>query len=277
MATVAASAVKEWDWRANIFRVVVVLTALGTSLHHGLLALLAPWFLPIDPTEPGYEAAAHLWHEAQYGTQVGILFGGCLVALFWRPRAQPLLLQFLVLANLGNMLLMALTIPGAKNFLLILIIALGILIAAYPRPRALVEFSSSAPISRHLLAVTGLATVFLVLDISRNLRWQLAGIGGEHLAFHHWQNAIFLACLLVGAGALSAMKRPGWRALGIITGVAFLYLGLAALTLPQQAGSWGSPGGILSLLAGALFVTVTLREARTTRGADRSAWQESAA
>ncbi len=73
------------------------------------------------------------------------------------------------------------------------------------------------------------------------------------------------------------MKRPGWRALGIITGVAFLYLGLAALALPQQAGSWGIPGGILSLLAGALFVTVTLREARAMRDASRFRRQDSVA
>ena len=41
----------------------------------------------------------------------------------------------------------------------------------------------------------------------------------------------------------------------------FLYLGVAALALPNHAGSWGVIGGILALIGGLLYIVVTLSEA----------------
>jgi|SRR5215469_16784738 len=82
-----------------------------------------------------------------------------------------------------------------------------------------------------------------------------------------WKNSpsgltVLLASMLILAGALAATKQAGWQVLGFLTGVAFLYLGGAALLLPDYAGSWGTMGGVLALFAGLGYLTATLLEAR---------------
>ena len=44
----------------------------------------------------------------------------------------------------------------------------------------------------------------------------------------------------------------------------FLYLGVAALALPNHAGSWGVTGGILALIGGMLYIVATIKEAGKT-------------
>jgi hypothetical protein len=77
-----------------------------------------------------------------------------------------------------------------------------------------------------------------------------------------WAESIDLALTLIVAGLLTATRRPGWRELGIITGLAYLYLAAAALAVPDQAGSWGVAGGIASVLGGLAYIGATLVEAR---------------
>ena len=47
---------------------------------------------------------------------------------------------------------------------------------------------------------------------------------------------------------------------------AFVYLGLAAIAVPNYAGSWGTTGGILATLGGWGFIGATVWEARKSRG-----------
>ena len=74
-----------------------------------------------------------------------------------------------------------------------------------------------------------------------------------------------LASMLILAGSLAATKQAGWQVLGFLTGAAFLYLGGAALLLPDYAGSWGTMGGVLGLLAGLGYIIATLVAARRSR------------
>ena len=103
--------------------------------------------------------------------------------------------------------------------------------------------------------------------MARELTWQLLGMTGHdvHALNYHWLTSVLLASMLILAGSLAATKQAGWQVLGFLTGAAFLYLGGAALLLPDYAGSWGTMGGVLGLLAGLGYIIATLVAARRSR------------
>ena len=72
--------------------------------------------------------------------------------------------------------------------------------------------------------------------------------------------SFMLALLLVLGGLLSATKRAGWNVLGILIGVALLYLGVAAFVTAGSPGSWGTVGGILAVLGGVAYISFTCYE-----------------
>ena len=259
MATVATPIVKRRDWRSIVFialtgllAVLVVVTALPSVLD--------PW-LHTEAVEPGFTPELHRWHAAQWGALKGILVSGSLLVLLWRPRAKPVLVQFVAL-SVGVLAL--LTVPLAPGTLVFLWPFL-LVIATYPAPRALLDVSRQEPLSRPLLALTLLAALLLAPYAWRSLLWQLGGVGGEHAALFHWIESVVISIVLVLAGVLAAMKRPGWQALGIIVGLAFIYLGAVALQVPYHDGSWGIAGGLLATLGGCGFIATTVWEARNMR------------
>lgn len=101
--------------------------------------------------------------------------------------------------------------------------------------------------------VAGLLTLLMLFGGVRDLLL-FSGQSGFPSIIHRWHEAqsgvltviVFggslLALLLLLAALLAATKQPGWLALGLIAGLAFLYLGIAALFLPDFAGSWGTTG-----------------------------------
>jgi hypothetical protein len=258
MSTIATSTKQRWDWRVIAFTILAGLVALLFLMN--LYRLSAPW-APLasypndDPRQLNPDL--HRWHDAMWGAVAGILEGGILVSLLWRPREKPLLMQQQLLAAL---VAAPLILPFEPQLVIILVVT-AILIAAYPVPRALLDFSHKEPISRPLLALSLTAALLLAPYMGRLLLWQLQGVGGEQAGANEWiADVEHSAILLVGA-FLACTKRPGWRTLGILTGLVFLYLGVAALALPNHAGSWGMTGGILALIGGVLYIVATIREA----------------
>lgn len=65
------------------------------------------------------------------------------------------------------------------------------------------------------------------------------------------------------AGFLALTKRPGWKVLSILVSLTLVYLSVAALLLPTQAGSWGMSGGVLSVLGVLGYLAAMLYEPRT--------------
>ena len=63
-------------------------------------------------------------------------------------------------------------------------------------------------------------------------------------------------------GLLAAIKRPGWQVLGVLLGIALLYMGAVALTIPDETESWGTFGGILSIVGGVGYLAITFWEMR---------------
>jgi hypothetical protein len=258
MTTAAVSTAKRRDWRLLIWRVVAGLGALLFLIAlPGLLALIEPWLL-VTTDHAGYTAEIHRFHEAHWGVIHGMLYGGCLIALLRKPREQPLLVQFLVVAVLIEVI--GYGIVGSLDPMPLIILA--IVIAAYPAPRALVSVSREGSVSIPLLGLSLLAAALLLPEVWRLVPMQLAGLGGEHATENHWILTAILECMLIVGGLLAATRRPGWQALGIIIGLAFVYLGVASISLSYYAGSWNLWGGALATVGGWAFIGATLWQAR---------------
>lgn len=262
MSSVARPQSEVKKWRVIVFVIVGGLLAL-LALYAGVRDLL------LLDGQPGFPSEVHRWHEAQSGVFTALLFGGSLLALLWRPQRKPLLVVFVVL-SLALVSLAFATVSGAGFNPLWLAVGaalIGILVAAYPTPGALLLFRRVGPPSYFLLALTLIAAVLFAPIIARELNWQLIGMTGHdvHALNYHWLTSVLLALMLILAGSLAATKQAGWQMLGFIVGAAFLYLGGAAILLPDYAGSWGVIGGVLGLLAGLSYLTATLVEARKSR------------
>jgi hypothetical protein len=149
------------------------------------------------------------------------------------------------------------------------IAAIALLVISYPNRAALARFSQPGSVSRPLLALSLPATALLALDSWRTLQSQLAAPQAQD---RDSIAAVILAITLSLACILAATKRPGWQALGLLTGAALIYLGLVAARLPNQAGSWGIVGAALATFGGWAFVGATAWEMHLeTRRAAQSA------
>jgi hypothetical protein len=259
---------RNWDWRRILFTILAGVVAF--FLLTNLFRLAAPWasmawYPHDDPRQLNPEL--HRWHEAVMGAVTGILEGGVLLTLLWRPRESPLLMQFMALVLLGAVLIV---LPFEPD-LLFVIVMVALVVITYPMPRALLDFSREGPISRPLLGLSLAAALFLVPYMLRLMSWQIKSVGGEHAVANQWAGDVEHTAFLLLAMFLASSKRPGWQTLGLLTSVVLLYLGVAALALPNYAGSWGTLGGIAALIGGLLYLMATIKEARKTLHASASA------
>jgi len=193
-----------------------------------------------------------------------ILLSGSVLALLGRGQKRPLLAQFFVLATV---LLIALSVafdPSDVTTYLPGGIILALFVLTYPAPRTLMSIARERTWSLPLLVLSTLLLVALVPDFWHNLRLQLTDKTSEYAVHQDWVIAMLADLLLVVAGFLVSTRRPGWKALSIITIIALLYLGAAALTVPTSVGSWGIIGGILSILGGLGYIGAVVFEARKT-------------
>ena len=249
-------------WRVTLFVIVAGLLTL-LMLFGGARDLL------LFSGQSGFPSDIHRWHEAQSGVLTVIVFGGCLLALLWRPLSKPLLMQFMILAIAIACLAFA-TLSGAGFNPIVLAVGavlVAILVAAYPKPRSLLSISRSGSLSYPLLAITVIAAIFLAPVMARELNYQILGMTEHdvHAMNYHWLTSVVLALLLLLAGVLAATKQPGWYILGFIAGIAFLYLGSMAFFLADYAGSWGTTGGVPGILGGLGYIVTTVVEMRRDR------------
>jgi MFS family permease len=261
VAEIAATPTGRRSWRGMVFRVIAGLAALLFLAIGGLNGLLVPWFPALAPDNPAIQRPdIHYWHDAEFGALVAILLVGSLLTLAWRPHERPLLLQFIALWGAIVVIAVAPFGPGVLVFL----IPIGLVLLTYPAARRLFDLPRLDRISQPLLVLTAASAILLAIPTWNALQLQLND-PSEHATTNHWIIAVALGLVLVGAGLLAASRRPGWVALGIIIGAAFVYLGLAALTLPNQDGAWGMTGGVLALLGGAAYIGMTLLEEHRSR------------
>ncbi len=253
-------------WHILVFASVAGLLAL-LLFYGGIGALL------LLPGQSGFPSIIHRWHEAQSGTLLVILFGGSLLGLLWQPQRRPLLAQF-VLLGIAIISIAFATVSGSGFNPIALgigAVIIAILITAYPVPRALLHIQRDSSLSYPLLAISLVAAVVLAPNVARELNQQILGITEHdiHALNYHWLTSVILTLLLILAGSLAATKRPGWKVLACITGIAFLYLGGAGILLPGYTGSWGMLGGMLGLVGGLAYIAAPFLEAYKSRRVTR--------
>src|SRR6266700_285657 len=210
------------QWRSKGFMLLTGILALAL-LAGGTFEFIPAWILR-NPSD-----VIHLWHIAELGALSAIFLGGIMLALLRQPEEKPLVAQFFVVG--GVILALSIAPFEIKGAALLLIVALFVL--AYPNRRGLLSFAREGSISIALLALS--------------------------LLFH-WIGSAALIVLLILAGLLSSTKRPGWKELGVITGATYCYLGVIAMIVPGDAGSWGYTGGLFSIIGGVLYMLFTLVE-----------------
>lgn len=249
-------------WRTIAFRVAAgFATLVVLLLMGGATTLLEPFGVSLFPDEGDYVSQEHLWHQAGWAAQMGVLFGGSLIALLVRARRASALLQFFALGMTGfvlSLLPFPYSVPSPV-MLAIPLVLVAIVVAAYPGPRSLFEF---APVrSRSLLALAAVTALAFAPSIVSDIGHQVAGGPTEiHALHHHWLSSAYAVILIIAAGLLASTKRPGWRILGALAGAALVYLGVAAVSLPTNPGSVGTVGGIVAIVLGAAFIITIVRE-----------------
>ena len=239
-------------WRPRVFTFLSVFFTI-VLLIVGTFEFIPAWILR-DPAD-----SIHLWHIAEL-TAIAIVLGSVMFGLVRKAEEKPLLAQFIVM----SVIILAIGIAPFFMAAVGLLLLAGLLVLAYPKPRALLSFSHKGRISAALLAITVLLAVILDPIIQQEIRYQIIGMSENdaHALLLHWIGSALLYVMLILAGVLASTKRPGWKWLGIITGLTYCYLGVIALIVPSYAaGTWSEAGGLFALFLGALYILITLAEA----------------
>ncbi|MGZ3611665.1 MAG: hypothetical protein ACXVBU_16555 [Ktedonobacteraceae bacterium] len=252
MITIETHRMNVQKWRSRVFTFLTVFLSV-VLLIAGTFEFIPAWILK-DPAD-----SIHLWHIAEL-TAIAILLGGVMFGLVRKPEKKPLLAQFIVM----SMIILALGIAPFSIPVLGLLPLAGLLVLTYPKPRALFSFSLQGRMSIALLAITAPLAVILVPIIQQEIHYQIIGMteNDAHAQLLHWIGSALLYVMLILAGVLASTKRPGWKRLGIITGLTYCFLGVIGLIVPgYAAGAWSEAGGLFALFFGTLYILITLAEA----------------
>ena len=252
MITIETSHMNVQKWRSRVFTFLTVFLSIALLIA-GTFEFIPAWILK-DPAD-----SIHLWHIAEL-TAIAILLGGVMFGLVRKSAEKPLLAQFIVM----SFIILALGIAPFSIPALGLLPLAALLVLTYPKPRALFSFSLQGRISIALLAITVPLAVILIPIIQQEIHYQIIGMteNDAHAQLLHWIGSALLYVLLLLAGVLASTKRPGWKRLGIITGLTYCFLGVIGLIVPgYAAGAWSEAGGLFALFFGALYILITLAEA----------------
>jgi hypothetical protein len=180
-----------------------------------------------------------------------------LLCLARPPFARPLLAQFLALALVVDL---AANIPFDPQVVVAYASLLRLLVV-HPEPRRLLTPVWRGPIDRSLLALAIVAGVLFVPSVSQALQAQVAG--ADELALNYgWASNVEHLCNLWLIALLAAFRQPGSTLLALLVEACLLYLGVAAIAVPDNPGSWGLAGGAIAIACGAAYVAITGRARR---------------
>jgi hypothetical protein len=175
-----------------------------------------------------------------------------LLYLAWRPLGKPLLLQFLSLALVvalsSNIPFVGLGIAVAYSPLLVVILAC-------PELRGLLKPFWRGRISWILLGLAAATAAFFIPQVWWAIGAQLRGT--DDLAINYgWASVAEHSCNLWLIVFFSAFRHSGSGLLSLLAAFCFLFLGIAAISVPANPGSWGLVGGIIAMIAGVTSLVI---------------------
>ena len=238
--------------RVLAFRILAALTAL-LFLAAGLSNARAGWLL-VTGTTGDQHPEANRWFTTVAGT-ADLILAGCLLALAWRPKLS-LLFFYLVT---GFVIAAVINLPFVPEFAVILAITIPA-IATYPHwaeLRTVTTWWQRPRVIPLIVSLVAAAVVFTlgVVAIGRQ-------IGGTDAAAqaNWWADYAEHVSLPAIAALLASSGRPGWRLFGGLAAAVWIYLGaVATFVLTDDAGSWGTAGGLAGMGFGLTLATICLR------------------
>ena len=236
--------------RPQMFKILVsVLTIVMVFV--GLFEFIPAWIFKNPPDQP------HLWHITELSA-LAVLLGGCMLGMIRRPQQRILLAQFVVLSTV--LLAIGITpffIGGAGLLLLT-----AVFIFAHPERSALRRLGREGGLSYPLLGITAIFAIFLDPVIHQEIYYQIIGMTSNdvHALHLHWIGSALLMILLLIAGIMVSTKRPGWQWLTTLIGLIYIFLGVIAMIIPDEAGSWAEWCGLMAIFGGALYIFVMFIE-----------------
>jgi hypothetical protein len=190
----------------------------------------------------------------------GVILGPGLLILGLEGKGrQPALVQFLLLAAASLVLV---NLPFNPLILLGLLAGVFTPIAAivylHPNRPALRSLRPTGTVNWPLIVAAAVICYLILRDSWLYLNYQWDDFGGEHAKFQHWTIGTVQGFVILWAGLIAATNRPGSRPTGLLAAASLVYLGLAALRVPDHTGSWGTSGGYWALAGGVAFAALTL-------------------
>ena len=132
------------------------------------------------------------------------------------------------------------------------------LLIAYPEPRRLLPPPWRGPIAWPLLALAAALGAFFLPQVWQAFQAQVQST--DELALNYsWASILEHLCNLWLIALLAAFRQPGSTLLALLVAACLLYLGVAAIAVPGNPGSWGLAGGAIAILGGAAYVAIITR------------------
>jgi hypothetical protein len=244
-------------YRLILFSVLAGLICLArVGLTGAIPGLVAPWIQLPGNTLPEHTPSLHIWHGAEWGAFTVLLSCGCLVALLRKPTEKHLVFQFFVLVWFFLGIIGIIFSPAYTMSYVIIAILPSILVTlAYPGKRSLLKFSFQLSLKNKLMMFAVLSLLILLPTGIFSLLMQINGSPmDEHVIRIDWAKSFGINVSLIFAGFLTASRRPGWRTLGFLLAITYIYLGVASISAVNAPGSWGLIGGALSVIGGFILM-----------------------
>lgn len=228
-------------------RVLLGLPALAVGAFGGQL-LVTGW-----TTDRG--DGAHHVADLAWGTMEAVLLLVPLLVALHRPSRRPaVLLQALAVVGALVVTMALVAAPDPFTLVLAALVVGGVLLAPAGLPRP----AGADPVMTVLCAVTAVALAPHVLAAAADQR---AGTD-VHAELLGYTGAVAWALALVAVLAVASLRVGGWRVPAVCAAVAAAVLGVASLTWPQDATSFGTAGGAALLVLAAAISLATIDRAR---------------